>query len=485
MLAYVPLGKCKSNCWFFRTREIIMKYLRYITFSVIALLINTVTNASERQPIQSHTLKNGLTILVKEDHHTPAVISMIWYHVGSAYEYSGITGISHALEHMMFQGTPTYPEGQFSKIIAENGGEQNAFTSQDYTAYYQKLDHSLLPLAFKLESDRMQNLSLKAKNFSKEIQVVREERRMRTDDNPQALTYERFMGAAYLSTPYHNPVIGWPDDLQSLSIEDLRHWYHTWYAPNNATIVVVGDVKPKEVFKLAEQSFGKIPAKIIPPFKKHEEPVALGQRQITVKAPAQQPLIMMGYLTPSRVTEKESWKPYALTLLAGILSEGNSARLVKDLVRDKQIANETEAYYDMYSLYQSEFLLFGSPAEKHTIQQVKAGLLEEIDRIKNTLVSITELDKIKNQLIAQKLYAQDSISSQASNIGMLKSIGLPPNASDVDIKQLQAITPEQIQQVAQEYLTQDNLTIAILEPQALKPGLVIPNNNVVMSGALS
>ena len=441
-----------------------------ILVSLIFCCVN-LSNASELMSSDSpkihvYHLKNGLTLFVKEDHHSPSVVNMVWYRVGSAYETSGITGISHALEHMMFQGTPLYPQGQFSKIVAENGGEENAFTSQDYTAYFEKLDRSLLPLAFKLESDRMQHLSLKENNFKKEIQVVREERHMRIDDNPQALTFERFMAATYLSTPYHNPTIGWPDDLRHLNINDLRSWYNTWYAPNNASIVVVGDVKAGEVFEQVKKTFESIPSKRLPEFKVHEEPPALGSRHVVVKKSAKLPFVMLGYLTPSRVTEK-TWKPYALTLLSCVLSAGNSARLPNHLIRESQIASQANAEYDMYSLYQSAFMLYGVPSKQHTVKELKAALLKEIKLLQTTLISAAELKKVKTQLIAKEIYDRDSLFQQASDIGMLTSIGLPPDAKDSDIDRLKAITPQQIQQVAREYLRPNNLTVAVLVPQSL------------------
>lgn len=458
-----------------------MKLIRdffYVFLYFFSIVINASAHADSVNKIQQYKLSNGLTILVKEDHRSPAVVNMIWYRVGSAYEYSGITGISHALEHMMFQGTPRYPEGQFSKIIAENGGEENAFTSQDYTAYYEKLDHTLLPLAFQLEADRMQHLSLKEKDFSKEIQVVREERRMRTDDDAQALTFEHFMAAAYLSTPYHNPTIGWPDDLKNLNIQDLRHWYHTWYAPNNATIVVVGNVKASEVFKLAQQTFGKIPSQVLPPFKTHEEPISLVERHVTIKKGAKQPLIIMGFVMPSRVTDVKSWKPYALTLLSGILDSGKSARLTTHLIHGQQIASQIDVYYDMYSLYESALMLMGTPSEKHTTHELKAALWKEIRQLQDTLVSMSELQKVKDQLIAQRVYSRDSAFQEATMIGTLVSIGLPPDAMDMDIEQLKAITPEQIRQVAREYFIKDRLVTAVLVPQSLKPGEVLQNDSL-------
>lgn len=438
--------------------------------------------ATETNTIHSYKLKNGLTLLVKEDHRSSAVVSMVWYRVGSAYEPSGTTGISHALEHMMFQGTPKYPTGKFSEIIAENGGEENAFTSNDYTAYYEKLDHSLLPLAFQLESDRMQNLSLKEENFSKEIQVVREERRMRTDDNPIALTYERFMAAAYLSTPYHNPTIGWPDDLSQLNIDDLRRWYHIWYAPNNATIVVVGDVKSTQVYQLAQQYFGKIPSKSLPALKRHFEPSALGERHVLVKKSAKQPMLIMGYIVPSRATAPSSWKPYALTLLSAVLGDGDSSRLNTHLIRRDQIASLVEADYDMVSLYEAPFLLFVTPSQRHTLNDAKMALLKEIALLQKNKISSKELEKVKNQFIAEKIYARDSLFQQATDIGSMVSIGLPSDAVDTDIEQLKAITPEQIQQVAKEYLQPNQMTVAVLIPQAHKSGEKAAMNSFQQQG---
>ncbi len=450
-----------------------MKFIRAffcIFLYPLLSLASTVTPAQTVDGIHSYHLRNGLTLLVKEDHRSASVVNMVWYRVGSAYETSGITGISHALEHMMFQGTPKYPAGKFSEIIAENGGEENAFTSQDFTAYFEKLDHSLLPLAFQLEADRMQNLSLKEANFVKEIQVVREERRMRTDDDPTSLTFERFMAAAYLSTPYHNPVIGWPDDLSQLNITDLRQWYHTWYAPNNATIVVVGDVKPDQVYQLAKQYFEKIPAKPIPAFKHHTEPTSLGQRHVIVKKGAAQPLLIVGYVVPSRATEPSSWKPYALTVLNAVLGSGDSARLNTRLVLKQQVASEADSNYDMVSLYEAPFLFFVTPAAKHTLGDVKTALLKEVKILQKTLVSEKELNKVKNQLIAEKIYARDSIFQQGMDLGALVSIGLPSSALTMDIEHLKSVTPEQVRQVAQEYLNENQMTVAALIPQSLKPG---------------
>ena len=214
--------------------------------TVLLCLPVFTTNAETK--VFEHTLANGLKVLVKEDHRSPVVVSQVWYKVGSSYEPGGITGISHMLEHMMFKGTDKHPAGEFSRIIAENGGDENAFTGQDYTAYFQTMEASRLAVSFELEADRMRNLHLLPEELKKELQVVTEERRMRTDDNPQAKMQEQFMTMAYSNSPYKHPVIGWPADIANYTVEDLQAWYQRWYAPNNATLVVVGDVQAQSCF---------------------------------------------------------------------------------------------------------------------------------------------------------------------------------------------------------------------------------------------
>ena len=213
---------------------------------------------AETGKVHEFRLENGMKVVVKEDHRAPVAISQVWYRVGSSDEYSGITGVSHALEHMMFKGTKRYPAGHFSAIIAEHGGNENAVTSRDYTGYFQLLEKDRLSIAFELEADRMRNLILPKEEFAKELEVIKEERRQRTDDNPNALAYEQLYATAFNNNPHHHPIIGWMEDLNMLTIEDLRSWYDAWYAPNNATLIVVGDVDPEAVSRLAERYFGDI-----------------------------------------------------------------------------------------------------------------------------------------------------------------------------------------------------------------------------------
>ncbi|MFA5825266.1 MAG: pitrilysin family protein, partial [Gallionellaceae bacterium] len=263
----------------------------------IGLLINLSWLLLSVFPVQAEvfekTLSNGLKVIVKEDHRAPVLVQQIWYRAGSMDERTGTTGVAHVLEHMMFKGTKTVSVGEFSKRIAAAGGRENAFTSYDYTAYFQQLHKSKLPLAMQLESDRMHNLQLTAAEFNKEIRVVMEERRMRTDDEPHALMEEKLMAAAYQEHPYQHPVIGWMNDLLAMSADDAQEWYKTWYVPGNAVLVVAGDVQAHEVFALAQRYYGKIPKRSLPVRKTYSEPPQTGIKRITVKAPAQLPYLIM------------------------------------------------------------------------------------------------------------------------------------------------------------------------------------------------
>ncbi|MBN4078971.1 insulinase family protein [Gammaproteobacteria bacterium AH-315-C21] len=225
-----------------------------------------------------YTFENGLKLIVKEDHRAPVLVSQVWYKVGSTYEHDGISGISHALEHMMFKGTEKFPDGEFDRIVSDNGGRHNAFTSQDYTGYYQEFEKSRLEISFELESDRMRGLLLPEEEFKKEIRVVMEERQLRTEDNPQALTYEQFNATAFLNSSLRIPVIGWMNDLENMNIDDLRDWYEQWYAPNNATLVVAGDVNADEVYALAKKYFSSIKPSAIKQPKPRQEIEQNGKR---------------------------------------------------------------------------------------------------------------------------------------------------------------------------------------------------------------
>lgn len=418
--------------------------------------------------VHEFRLENGLKVLVKEDHRAPVAVSQVWYKVGSSYEHGGITGVSHVLEHMMFKGTTKYPAGEFSRIIAENGGRENAFTGRDYTAYFQTLEKSRLPISFELEADRMRGAVMQAKEFAKEVEVVMEERRMRTEDDPQALTYEQFNAAAYVSSPYHWPIIGWMSDLKNMTADDIQQWYRAWYAPNNATLVVVGDVNPDEIFRMAQKYFGPVKPGEVPKLKPRQEVEQKGIRRITVKAPAQVPYVMMGYKVPAVGQDAQPWEPYALEVLAGILDGGASARISKNLIRGSQVAASAGVGYDAYTPHQELFMFDGTPAQGENTVSLEAALRNEIDRLKNERVTERELARVKAQVVAGKVYEKDSIFNQAMQIGMLETTGFGWQLGEELVERIRAVTPEQIQAVAKKYFTDDRLTVAVLEPLPIK-----------------
>lgn len=413
-------------------------------------------------------LDNGLKVIVKPDARAPVVVSQVWYKVGSSYEPGGLTGISHVLEHMMFKGTAKYPDGEFARLVAARGGTQNAFTGRDYTAYYEQLHKRHLELAFQLEADRMRNLLLTPEDFEKELKVVMEERRLRTDDDAQALTFERFNAVAFLNNPYRHPVIGWMGDLKDLALADLRHWYDTWYAPNNATVVVVGDVDPEQVLKLAKQYFGPLPPSELPTLKRRQEPDHEGSRSVVVRAPAEVPYLVVGYQVPVLRTTDSDWEPYALTVLAAILDGGDSARLSRELVRGAQLAASAGASYNAFSRLGDLFLLDGTPSDGHTVAEVDQALRDQVRRLQEATVTPQELERVKAQVYADKVFELDSLFAQAMRIGLLETVGLDWRLWDAFAERMRKVTPEQVQEVAQRYLLDDRRVRAELVPLPLE-----------------
>jgi zinc protease len=412
-------------------------------------------------------LDNGMKLVVKEDRRAPVVVSQIWYRVGSMDEVSGTTGVAHVLEHMMFKGTPKVPAGEFSKIIAAAGGRENAFTSRDYTAYFQQLQKSRLPLALELEADRMVNLLISPDEFAKEIKVVMEERRMRTEDNPQALVYENTMAAAYMAHPYHHPIIGWMNDLENMTADDVRDWYRRWYAPNNATLVVVGDVDPQAVFELARQYFGGLEPRALPQPKPRREPDQTGWRRVEVKAPAKLPYLLMTYRADVLRDPERDWEPYALEVLSGVLDGNASARLNRVLVREEQVANSVGVGYDVISRGPGMFIVEGTPREGKTVAELEAATRRQIEKIKQEGVTEEELQRVKAQVVANDVYQRDSMFYQAMLIGELEVNGLPYTTLETRLKKLREVTAQQVQEVARKYLVDDRLTVGILNPQPL------------------
>ncbi|MFZ9645864.1 MAG: M16 family metallopeptidase [Fluviibacter sp.] len=413
------------------------------------------------------TLANGMRVVVREDHRAPTAVQMVWYRVGSIDERDGVTGVAHVTEHMMFKGTPSVGPGEFNRRVAAVGGRDNAFTSTDYTAYFQQVPATQLKTVMALEADRMRHLTLEPTGYSKEIQVIMEERRMRTDDQSSARVHEAMNAVAWQAHPYRRPVIGWMSDLEQMTVADVRDWYRRWYVPNNATLVVVGDVNHQQVFGWARQTYGAIPARALPERKQFEEPVQAGQRQLDVKAPADLPLLVMGWKVPRLNDPRKDVDPYALEMLAQILDGHDAARLPTALVKEQQVAVSIDTSYDSTNRGPSMFMLQASPRPGHTIDQLEQAIRGALAEVANKGVSEQELTRARSQLRASEVYKKDSMMGQAMEIGMLETLGYGWQASPLMLDKLNQVTVADVQRVAQSYFKDDQLTIARLVPQPL------------------
>ncbi|MCB1858228.1 MAG: insulinase family protein [Gammaproteobacteria bacterium] len=442
---------------------------------LITLCLVLAVPAAAKSVVHEYRLENGMKVIVKEDRRAPIVVSQVWYKVGSSYEPAGITGISHVLEHMMFKGTKAHPPGEFSRIVAANGGSENAFTGRDYTAYFQTVSNDRLEAMLELEADRMRNLTLPEEEFLKEVEVVKEERRLRTEDNPMSLTYEQFSAVAYRSLPYANPIIGWMNDLNNLTVKDLRFWYRRWYAPNNAILVVVGDVDPQSVLAMARRHFGPMQAESLPELKPLREPSQRGEARVKVRAPAKEPYLVFGYKTPNVGSADEDWEPYALEVLASVLDGGSSARFSRNLVRGSEVAVSAGAEYNAFSRLPGMLLVDGTPSPGHDLRQLEQALRGQLEQLKEKPVDGQELDRIKAQVVASKVYELDSVFYQAMQIGLLETIGLDWRLADRYVERIRQVTPEQVRAVARKYINDENLTLAELEPLPLEDRKVSAN----------
>lgn len=416
------------------------------------------------------TLANGLRIIVQEDHRAPTAVHMVWYRAGSMDEVDGTSGVAHVLEHMMFKGTKNLKPGEFNKRVAAAGGRDNAFTSLDYTAYFQQVPTSRLGEMMALEADRMANLVLDPKDFEQEIRVVMEERRLRTEDNPQALVYEKQMAAAFQAHPYRRPIIGWMNDLENMTAADAREWYRRWYAPNNAYVIIVGDVRHEEAFRLAEKHYGKIPRRTLPGRKPQIEPAQVGIKRITVKAPAKLPYLVMAWKAPAlRDVDKER-EPYALEVLAAVLDGHDGARFARNLVRGSRIAVSAGAGYDATVRGEALFVVSGTPTEGRTVAELETALREEIARVAREGVSVQELERVKTQTIAAQVYKRDSMMAQAMEIGRIEAAGFRWRDIDALLEKIRSVTADEVQAVARKYFDDARLTVATLDPQPLPEG---------------
>jgi zinc protease len=447
-----------------------------LTFSLVAhlacLAISFSATAQTTPKVEQFTLANGLTVIVKPDHRAPTAVHMLWVRTGSMDEVDGTSGVAHVLEHMMFKGTPDLKAGEFSRRVAALGGRENAFTSKDHTGFYQQIPAGRLEDVMKLEADRFAHLQWADAEFAKEIEVVKEERRLRTEDSPRALMGEALAATVFVASPYRRPIVGWMSDLDAMTPGDVREFYQRWYVPGNAAVVVAGDVDVAQVRRLAETYYGGIPARAVPTRKPRTEPQQTGVRRIDFKAPAEQAYVSMAFKVPGiqslDATQVADQDALALTVLAAVLDGYSGARLDRALTQgDSRVADSAGAYNGLWGRGPQLFMLGGVPAAGKTVQQVEAALREQVARVAREGVTEAELSRVKTQWVAGEVYQLDSVFNQARALGGHWVQGLPLDAGERLIARLRAITADQVKGVAQRYFGDDQLTVAVLQPQPL------------------
>lgn len=442
---------------------------RSLRITSVALALSAALAAPAWANPFETVLPNGMKLIVKEDRRAPSVVHMVWYRVGAMDEVDGTSGVAHLLEHMMFKGTKKVGPGEFNKLVGAAGGRDNAFTSHDYTAYFQQVPKEGLNKMMTLEADRMANLQVTDESFKKEIEVVKEERRLRTDDKPRSLVVEQLSATAFQAHPYRRPIIGWMSDLDNMTAQDARDWYQRWYVPNNATLVVVGDVDHRAVFRDAKKTYGQVKSRPLPVRKPLSEPEQTGPRRTVVKAPAELPYVALAWRVPTLRDVKADGDFYALQVLSAVLDGYEGARLSKNIVRGSRVAVTANAGYDGSARGESLFYLDGAPAEGKTVADVEAALHAEIARIQNEGVSEDELRRVKVQAVAGQVYKRDSLMGQAMEIGMDEMVGLSWRDDPLMLERLRAVTAAEVQAVAKKYFRDETLTVAQLDPLPVDP----------------
>ncbi len=422
-------------------------------------LLPSVSAAQMFKGASDTTLSNGLKVIMLENHKAPLVSFQVWYRAGSRNERVGKTGLAHLLEHMMFKGTPKVSGEEFIRKIDENGGEENAFTSHDFAAYFETLVSSRIDLPVTLESDRMSNLVLRESDFKTERQVVMEERRMRVEDSPQSFLMEQLDSTAFQSQPYHRPVIGWTEDIERLDLEDVQSFYSTYYNPANAFIVVVGDFQKDKLVPELEKAFGTIHGP--PPRRRYliQDPPQPGERTVKVERPSQLGAVIAAYHVPNlRLPDA-----YVLEVIQALLSGGKSSRFYEHLVRGKHLVLESDADYNLVSQDPGLFYVSASYLPGKDPAVVQKALYDELELLKTTPVDPRELEKAKNQLEVAFVMNQDSLFSLGLNLAEYE-IALDWRAIGNYVPSVRSVSPQEIMRVAAKYFTPDNRTVGILVP---------------------
>jgi zinc protease len=439
----------------------------------------TVLAAPEATSVRQYTLKNGMTLIVQPDHRAPTAVHMLWVRVGSMDEVDGTSGVAHMLEHMMFKGTPTVKAGDFSRRVAALGGRENAFTSKDYTAYFQQIPAEKLADVMRLEADRFAHSHWSDAEFAKELEVVKEERRLRTEDNPAARLSEALHAVAFTASPYRRPIVGWMSDLDAMTPDDARAFYKRWYTPANAAVVVAGDVEPDAVYALAQTMYGGIAAHPLPARKPRVEPEQGGLRRLDFKAPAEQASVTLAFKIPAMAAaalrndtngdaDPASNDALALTVLAAVLSGYDNARLDRALTQTPDhVADSAGAECGLGARGPELCYLYGVPSTGKTAAQVEAALRDQVALVAKDGVQEAELQRVKTQWIANEVYKQDSVFNQARILGTNWAVGFPLDADAKLIARLRQVSGPQVQAVAARYFGDDALTVATLLPQPI------------------
>jgi zinc protease len=426
---------------------------------LVAPLVGLACPSADAQQVLEATLDNGLRVLLQEDHRSPVASIQVWYRVGSRDERVGATGLSHYLEHMMFKGTPTYGPRIFSKLVETVGGHDNAFTSRDVTAYHVSLAADQLDLVLELEADRMRHLLLDPREVDAERKVVMEERRTRTEDDPVGGLAELFNLVAFVAHPYRLPTIGFAHDIERLAAGDLRLWYDTYYRPNNAIVVAVGDFQAAELLQKIRTRFGDIARGPDPPRAAVMEPEQRGERRVWLRREAQLAVVFAGYPAPNHRSDDA----YALEVLSTVLSGGRTSRLHRRLVYEERIALEAGGDYSRLTLDPDTITFYVTVLPDRTVEEAERALAAEVERLRTELISDEELQRAKNQLEAAYLFGEDSVFSRSATLARHELLG-GWRLRDQYLPAVRGITAEDVRRVAERHLVAERRTTAILVP---------------------
>lgn len=458
---------------FIHARPIQFKRYMYSLGTILICLSSSQLQAQTIEKAKSEltrstfetTLKNGLKVIIREDHRAPMVMTQIWYKVGSADESGNTLGISHVLEHMMFKGTSKVPNDEFTRISRIYGGSINAATFTNYTNYYQLYPKAYFPMALELEADRMSNLLLRQQDFEPEIKVVMEERRQRTEDNPRSRAFERFKWISYPTSHYRQPVIGHMKTLNNIQLNDVKQWYKTWYTPNNAILVIVGDVESEQALLQIQKYFADTPSRVTPQRNDVHEFEHLGYRHMEINTDVQVPNLYMTWNVKSLASAINPQDAYALTIIRSLLDSGISSRLQDRLVRDRKLLTSVSVSYDPYNRGDSLFSISALPANGVSFEDAQKAIQAEVDALKTEDIPKHELERITTRFVSNLIYNQDSIAGQAKMIGNLEVNGLSYRLMDELPKYYENVSMSDIQRVANSYFIRENLSTLYLAPE--------------------